>query len=179
MLEISNFWLFVWISQMAPYLVLNVSKSTYILSVWCFLHKMHNAFTYPLNWWLKLTAYCSHGTEPADMEVLLIIPLKEISEVDAIGYLQHSIVTHGFSFASFSMFCRQLKIKNTKQMKVFNAAQSRNSLVNCQSAMTAPWNETQNFLSKIWKTLVCTYMLLGIIYSNKMYYFLPFLKNVI
>ena len=73
------------------------------------------------------------------MEVLLIIPLKEISEVDAIGYLQHSIVTHGFSFASFSMFCRQLKIKNTKQMKVFNAAQSRNSLVNCQSAMTAPF----------------------------------------
>ena len=46
MSEISNFWLSVLILQVAPYL--HVHTCLHILSVWCFRHKMHNAFTCPL-----------------------------------------------------------------------------------------------------------------------------------
>jgi hypothetical protein len=48
MSEIPNFWLLALISQMSPYLkFILVSKSTYPLNIWCFLHKTHNTFTYP------------------------------------------------------------------------------------------------------------------------------------
>ena len=49
MSEISNFWLSVLISQVAPYRSY-LGQSLHILSVWCLLHKMHNAFTYPLHY---------------------------------------------------------------------------------------------------------------------------------
>ena len=54
MSEISNFWLSVLISQMAPYLLfILVSKSTYPVNL-VLSSKMYNAFTYPPHYHKKL-----------------------------------------------------------------------------------------------------------------------------